>query len=284
MFNLLETARKSLAGKVIVATCILILFGAVFFLYINSRMEKKALMDSALVYVASLSDIVRKSLWHDMLQFERIRIQNTIEAISVVPSVEKIQISNWNGDVVFSSKNKGAEKEKVNDSLFSGLDIPPDELALKKMSGWWFTYLDSDNHEVLSYMQPILNASECFTAACHVHKEEDKALGLLKTDISLEFIDVVIKQQALNNSFYMLGFGILVIILLSLLVWRLILHPLKGLSKGIARVSSGDLSHKLVIESQDELGELAEGSCFSRSHIPCVNQRFCQKNEITFHS
>jgi two-component system OmpR family sensor kinase len=62
-----------------------------------------------------------------------------------------------------------------------------------------------------------------------------------------------------NNSLIVAGIvGAVVAILLGLLLTRQLTKPIQVLKNGAARISAGDLSHRVAIRSKDELGDLAE--------------------------
>jgi signal transduction histidine kinase len=62
-----------------------------------------------------------------------------------------------------------------------------------------------------------------------------------------------------NTSLIIAGIaGAGVAIVLGLVLTRQITRPIQGLKKGALRIAMGDLSHRVKVESQDELGELAE--------------------------
>jgi two-component system OmpR family sensor kinase len=62
-----------------------------------------------------------------------------------------------------------------------------------------------------------------------------------------------------NNSLIVAGtVGAVVAILLGLLLTRQLTKPIQVLKNGAARISAGDLSHRVAIRSKDELGDLAE--------------------------
>ena len=109
----------------------------------------------------------------------------------------------------------------------------------------------------MTFAEPIYNEPDCYTAACHTHDSEQKVLGILLTDFSLQVIDNRISNQIAGISLYIVLMVAVIAAVLSLILWRILFKPLGSLTIGMQRVSSGDMEQKVNIFSNDEIGRAA---------------------------
>jgi two-component system NtrC family sensor kinase len=106
-------------------------------------------------------------------------------------------------------------------------------------------------------INPIENAPECYTAACHAHPQEQSILGVLDVTMSMAEPDLrmaTARRQALIAAVLM---ALLAGILSAAFILRLVRRPVKHLITGTERVASGDLATEISVDSHDEIGQLA---------------------------
>jgi hypothetical protein len=106
MMNVLNSIKTSLAGKLIVALGLLIFIGGGISWYWLISQNQKNLMANAIEYTSSYSDLVKKSVHYNMLTFNRVPIQHTIEGIAQSRGVRRIRIFDSRGVVFYSSQPK----------------------------------------------------------------------------------------------------------------------------------------------------------------------------------
>jgi two-component system NtrC family sensor kinase len=222
--NLPEAIKKSLAGKLIVAIGLLVFVGGGISWYWLISQNRKNLMSNAIAYTSSYSDMLRKSVRYNMLTFNRVPIQHTIESIASSQGIRRIRIFDSKGKVFYSSQR--AEIGKLVDRTSfacAGCHSNPEKpLATLMRKNQWVTYTAKDGKSTMTYVDPIYNESSCFTAACHVHPQRQKVLGILETDFSLSSLNEDIREQ------------------------------------GMKGVATGDLTRRLNLRSEDEMGMLTD--------------------------
>jgi two-component system NtrC family sensor kinase len=107
-------------------------------------------------------------------------------------------------------------------------------------------------------INPIYNEPDCYNASCHVHPADQKVLGVMDIDVSLEPIDE--RMHAAEAK--LLSIGLASAVALAALIIFLINHflnqPLKMLIEGTRRVANDDLDVQIPIQSDDELGIFAQ--------------------------
>jgi len=256
----LEHILNSIAGKLIVILGILIVLGSGSFWYMSVHSNEDQLMDDSILFLASLSEMLKRSIRQDMITVNRDHIQMALENISGSESVDRIQLFNADGKVVHSSDREkiGVMAEKGSSpctgchmrSTVPDMAIEPDKQ--------WAVYEDQSGRRILSYIEPVYNSPDCSAASCHVHTTDQKVLGVLMTDFSLSRVDRMIKENRRNNSLIALAFLIFSTFVLYIVLWRFVLRPVKVLSKGMENVISGDLTQKVAIPTNDEIGKLAD--------------------------
>lgn len=250
---------KSLAGKLIIALGLLIAIGSGISWYALIATAKRNLLDGAIRYAASYSDLVRRSTRHGMLAFHRESIQHTLESIGSREDIKRIRIFDGKGRVFYSSQKDDIGR-LVNRSSPAciGCHIDPGKpSSIVTSKNQWTIYKDKEGHRVLTFVEPIYNEPSCFTAACHAHRQDQKVLGILETDFSLSSVDENIKMQTIEITIY----GLLLISVSSLILYfilrKVVIKPVSTLSHAMEKVAEGNLNQKISITSRDEIGLLA---------------------------
>jgi len=127
-----------------------------------------------------------------------------------------------------------------------------------------FSEVDSDkrtrihyhgDHRVLGMITPIYNKDDCYLAACHVHPKEQKVLGVLDMGMSLEGFDSHVRSIVFN--IVLLGATTFVAVLgtIGLYVTFRVHRPVSRLRDAALKITLGDFTHKLTVDSQDQIGE-----------------------------
>jgi signal transduction histidine kinase len=260
VLNFVDRLAGSLAGKLLIIFGLLILSGSGILWYISIRADKKDLMDNTVTFISSFSEMIDRSIRYDMLLNRRNDIQKTVESISATKSIKRVSLFDRNGLVHYSSERGtiGSHADKTSRiciGCHEDLSRPRETLIEAKR---WTIYDESEGHRILSFIEPIYNEPNCFSARCHVHSQDQRVLGLLMTDFSLDPIDERIKRKMIHTSLFTVLFLTATAAALYLIFWRFVLKPIKVLSQGMARVTSGDLSQTVPHQSKDEIGKLAQ--------------------------
>ncbi len=257
--NFLDSVKKSLAGKLIVAIGLIIFVGGGISWYWLISQNKKNLMSNAIEYTSSYSDLVKKSVHYNMLTFNRVPIQHTIEGIASSESIRRIRIFDSRGTVFYSSRRPeiGTLVDRTSFACSGCHGNPEKPVATLMNNRQWVTYTSKDGRRTLTYVDPIYNEPSCYTAACHVHPRGQKVLGILDTDFSLSPLDKKIREQTMEMTAYAMSLMIVSSLIIYLVLRQFILKPVSTLSDGMKKVAAGDLEQKIVIESEDEVGVLA---------------------------
>jgi len=257
--TIFDRITGSLVGKLVVILGLLILSGSGIFWYLSIQADKRDLMENSVAFISSLSEMIHRSIRHNMLLNRGDDMQGAMESIGATESVKRVSLFNRDGIIHYSSDRGviGMRAQKASPAC-AGCHSDPSRPRETLIDGrQWTIYADAAGKRVLSFIEPIYNEPDCFTAQCHVHSQDRRVLGILMTDFSLSTIDQRIRKKIVNTSLFTLLFLSLIAAMLYFILWRFVLKPVTVLSRGMERVSSGDLSPMEPHQSKDELGRLS---------------------------
>lgn len=245
----------SLTGKLILTIGTLMVIGSLVFWLFLFKHQEKELLASSVKYGYSFVDYIRNSTRFGMLTVQNSLIQQTVEAVGVAEGVNSVRIFDNKGNIMYASDRKyiGTALDK-NSPLC--LRCHSAAGPTKDTPSWMISR--TDQYRILNIVQPIYNEPSCYNASCHVHPKQQRVLGLVEANLSLELLDKSIMQQGIAITAYVLAFSIVISGTLCIILWNLVSTPLTLLSQGMRRVASGDLDHHIEIHRKDEIGELAD--------------------------
>jgi two-component system NtrC family sensor kinase len=122
----------------------------------------------------------------------------------------------------------------------------------------WSIHKGEKDFRVLNFVQPIYNEAACYTSTCHAHPKNQRVLGIIEANLSLEVLDKSIKKQGIAITIYVLVFLLVISVVLCLILWNFVSTPVSLLAKGMEKVAAGDLDYTIDIKRKDEIGELAK--------------------------
>jgi len=205
------------------------------------------------------SDIIKKSLYTNMLLNERERTHENIRLIGQEPGVEVVRIYNKQGEIKFSSQEPeiGQEVDMRAEACYAchAADQPLQKLSMQEKAR---IYRKDDDYRVMGLINPIENQPECSNAACHAHSSEKTILGVLDVQMSLKPMDqsrAAAQTKAITIS---IGIVIAAIILIAIIIYFAIYRPTRKLHEGTELLAEGDLEHRINLDRNDELGDLAQ--------------------------
>ena len=250
--------KGSLARNLVVTVGMLVIVGWTISWYMLISAGRRNLINSAIEYTASHSDLVKKSVRYGMLTFHRDSVQQILENIGRKKDIESIRIFDSKGKIFYSSMPAEIGR-RVDRTSFAckGCHGDPERPAETMLNvNQWTIYRGKEGHRILTFVDPIYNEPSCYTALCHAHSGEQKVLGILETDFSLFSVDKSIRGQTATLTLYAVMFIGVSAIVFYLILRRFVLKPVSVLSNAMEKVETGDLSHTVDITSKDEMGQL----------------------------
>ena len=223
------------------------------------HVQESTLMEDVLLGATRVSNMIRLATQHSMMLNRKEDVEGIIGGVASEPGIEGIRIYNKVGEVVFTTlpadrhtKVDMNAEACVSCHRTNGLEAPPG--VTENLSR---IIVKPDGERVLGLITPIRNEATCANADCHAHPSNKTILGVLDVKMSLASADLHIAESK-HQLFLLSVAAVLIIGLVSGgFIWHEVRRPVKRLTAGMNRVSSGDLDHRLPAVSRDELGRLA---------------------------
>jgi len=205
------------------------------------------------------SELIRRATHSSMLHNRREDIYQIINMLGKQAGIEAIRIYNKQGEITFSTiptevgKVVSMESEACNVChIGDKIKVPAESSQLTRV------FHSRTGHEILGAINPIRNEESCYTSDCHVHKKEQTILGVFDVIFSLESA----KANAVKLSMIQYASGLFMLLAISLLVFiftlKFVNAPLRKLIQGTLEIMSGNLDHRIDIDTSDEIGTLAK--------------------------
>jgi len=205
------------------------------------------------------SELIRRATHSSMLHNRREDIYQIINMLGKQSEIEAIRIYNKQGEITFSTiptevgKVVSMESEACNVChIGDKIKVPAESSQLTRV------FHSRTGHEILGAINPIRNEESCYTSDCHVHKKEQTILGVFDVIFSLESA----KANAVKLSMIQYASGLFMLLAISLLVFiftlKFVNAPLRKLIQGTLEIMSGNLDHRIDIDTSDEIGTLAK--------------------------
>ena len=203
-----------------------------------------------------VAETIHRAAHDGMLRNDADGVRRMIENIGAQEGVDRVRIYNKEGRVRVSSTpaEEGTLVDKRSDECIAchageqpkaGLERK-DRIRMLQPAG---------GGRVLGIITPIYNEPKC--TACHVHPASQRVLGILDVRLSMAQADAALATSERQMQYGLLATGLSVLLLSFLLLWALVLRPVKRLRTAIERAGDGDLSARVPVRSRDEMGELA---------------------------
>jgi two-component system, NtrC family, sensor kinase len=249
---------RSISAKLMVSIFITMLFIFALLGYFSIRLHRKHLEAAALISAEQQSEVLRRSASHYMLNNDRNGLYEMMTNMADQPGVVSVRIMNSEGLISYSTlpSEVGNAVNKDAEACY-GCHEHSKPLALLKRSDRFRLYR-SDGSRVMGIITPIENQPACSNAACHAHPASVHVLGVLDTNLSLAKVDVSLAQERRTMLMYT-GVALLLVVFLSgLFIWVVVRNPLRALEAGTERVAKGELGFQIPVQSNDEIGDLAQ--------------------------
>jgi two-component system NtrC family sensor kinase len=248
---------KRLSQKLILSFTVIMTIVGVISSYVHVKTQEMQLLETMMIGADQLSGSISSATWHAMLADQRESAYQTMETIAQKQGITRIRIFNKEGRIMFSTTpldtgivDKAAEACFMCHSAEQPLvkvDVPTRARV----------YKTGGTHRTLSMITPIYNERSCYEADCHAHPIQQSVLGVLDLSMTLDTVDS--QMQQLQLRVILISFSIVIIMSLFIIYFtgRYIDTPISHLIAGTRAVSEMQLDDPIVIESSEELGQLA---------------------------
>lgn len=210
--------------------------------YLTYNAKKKA-MEMAKSYIKSIPSIIDSSINNFMTAGDKETVRKLIFELSNEENVLGIHIFDPRGNISsnYSNFKTKAPAEYINTvyKYFSLTEVLQE--------------INTKNVKMLSYYRPYKNKPEC--KKCHTNIGD--IVGVLNINVSTANILRMLNSEIKTVNIIMLTSSVFISILLSILINKLVINPLKKLEEGMQKVARNDLGSKVIIKSKDEFEIIA---------------------------
>ena len=260
-FNLMKKLSelyKTLSFRIFIFILLLIVLILVIINYVNNYYFANKMEDCIRTQAIQASDLIKQTTRISMLRNQRDELSSIMSDLINVKYVEGVRIYNKVGIIEFSSDST---------ELFQSISIKDERCIYCHDSEHAKGTISTGNrfresktpegHRMLGLINPIYNAPDCYTAACHVHSADEKVLGLLDIVISLKKLQQS-TSEAKRLSF--IFFGALAVItgfVFARIIRTQIQRPITELIRGTRQVADLNLDTTISIKAPEEMHKLA---------------------------
>lgn len=250
--------KNKISHKLIAVGIVTIAIVGVFSYFITKSNQRNFILKVE-HYAHQLSEMIKNSTKSDMLFYRRERVHEIIDTIGQQKGIEKVRIFNKEGIIIYSSDKSvvGTMVDKRAEACYGchTADQPLERLSISERTR---IFQIGDKERSLSIINPIYNEPSCWQAECHVHSQDQKVLGVLDVSMSLSEVD----RLTAENQTKVILFTTAAMIIISVFLWyffqRLITRPVQRMVAATNAVAAGNLSYKLEVKRNDELGHLGK--------------------------
>jgi len=248
--------KNKISHKLIAVGIVTIAIVGVFSYFITKSNQRNFILKVE-HYAHQLSEMIKSSTKSDMLFYRRERVHEIIDTIGQQEGIEKVRIFNKEGIIIYSSDRTvvGTMVDKQAEACYicHTADQPLERLSISERTR---IFQLEDEVRSLGIINPIYNEPSCWQADCHIHDQDQKVLGVLDVSMSLAEVD----RLTADNQTKVILFTLAAMVIISVFLWyffkRLITRPVQRIVAATNAVAAGNLSYKLQVKRNDELGHL----------------------------
>jgi signal transduction histidine kinase len=210
--------------------------------------HRTTLLDNLSLLASHAGQVVELNLRHQMLESDFDGVQELLAEIGAKEEFRVLYILNPSGEVVFAS-NAGDQGLMLDNREAECQDchrLPANERPASVVA------TTSDGEPVFRSMRPIENSQAC--SRCH--EPEQRILGLLLTDISIDPLQAPLSAHLRESIIWGIGGILVAIVVVNLALDRLVLRRLEGLTANIARFGQEQRLPPVIANEDDEIGQL----------------------------
>jgi two-component system NtrC family sensor kinase len=227
--------------------------------FFSVRFYTDQMMSQVFESAQRVSEVIKNSTHYSMLLNRKEDVYQIITTVGKQPGVEGVRIYNKRGEITFSTEQ--LERGKVVDlraEACYGCHDQAKPLDVVPAGSRTRIYVSPGGKRILGLINPIRNESACSSAGCHSHPTERTVLGVLDVRMSLEKVDATIAQA--QNQFILVATAMILLVAFASVVFisTTVIRPVRKLIAGTVEISSGNLEHKILIDTKDEIGRLAD--------------------------
>ncbi len=234
----IRSFKDTLFTKVFILIFMAIFLVLSFFSFEVIKLQQKSVLDAIKANVKSMGDSIVFVNTDAMIVDDDIKIlEFAYDFVQVNKKIKKLTISRRNGNSLVIQQNKWEVEENNRKNILS-----KKEMEKIKKSKYEILYSKTFNEDIFIYSYPIYLSS--------VH------WGWLHFELSLNEYNK--KLNEMYNQFFILAtMMFLSMLFVSFLIAKMVSKPIVNLKEVSLKIYNGDLSKRVKIETNDEIGKLS---------------------------
>ena len=255
---MLDALKKSIGTKLTLWLAVGLVLILSIITLMNVSSQNKNLIAREEDAAKRLSDAVLTAMRYPMMTGDQEVVQMQFDQYSIdLKGMTEMQLFNEKGEVKRSTNKDWAGMKP--DDLFSFDHSKKctedfDTALSKKKVIEELEPKRGGKGNAFTVLRPIENDAKCY--GCHGKTKE--VLGVLRIVLDWTAVEKAMTTTKITNVIFSLIGLFLMIVLVLILLRRMLTNPVGLLIKGSAPVSSGDLTQRINITTQDELGRVGD--------------------------
>ena len=224
------------------------------FSYLQYVRQRDLLLTNLDLATTNLGNVIVGSLQHAMLTQDLPEIQVIMDNIAKEGGIGDIFLMNPRNEIRFAPQSRDVGRR------FARADPGCIECHGPDVTRHAFSaiFVNALGERVFRNCKPIVNLPEC--QQCH--RAQDTYNGVLITDISMQAVDDSLAADLRTNILWSAVAIFATILVVNTLMSRMVVTKVERMVAAVKQFSRGDLSQRVRVSGNDEIGELA--SSFNR--------------------
>ena len=250
MFELFDV-KKSIGKKLTVWLSVVLVAILAIITLMNVASQNDTLFLREKNAAMELSDTVMTAIRYPMMTGDQDIIQLQFEQFKSLKGILEMQLMDHTGVI-----KRATDKDLMNKKL----EVRTEQIMIENninaaLDGKTFSGLEplrGGKGQVFTVIKPIVNEKVCYS--CHGTKVE--RLGAIRIVLDWKPVETAMRDtQRHNMLFSVIGLALMAVFI-TLLMKKMLTMPVGVLITGTTPVMAGDLTAKITIKTQDELGRL----------------------------
>jgi len=257
----------------------IVIIGAFAYVILDSQQQ---LLLADLERSANQLSATIKSITHDDMMLDQPEaVHRIISTIGAQDGIEKVRIFNKEGEIILStdSLDTGQMVDKETEACYMchTADQPLERVPVSDRVRVFET---EEGLKIFGIIDPIYNEPGCWQSTCHAHTESQTVLGVLDITMSMAEVDRALR----NGQMRLLTFALIAVAAISLMIYwlvgRIVLKPVRRIVTVTRKIADGDLSQKVPLRKNDEIGKLAEAFNDMMQKLSETQRQLLQSNKL----
>lgn len=250
---MIDIFKKSIGVKLTFWLSAALVFVFLCLTAMNVTTQERILKDKEVEVAEQLCETVLTAIRYPMKQGEQDIVQIQFEQFQTSKMIEEVQLLDEKLVV-----KRSMDTEQIGKEL--ELRVDQQKHLSAAVTGLPFSDLEVNKkgQKVFTILKPIKNDDEEKCYVCHGRNAKLPWLGVLRIVFDWSSVEKTMSETKMHNIFVSIIGMVLMAVLIFLLLRRMLNKPVGLLIAGSVPLSNGDLTQKIDIKTQDELGRLAD--------------------------